>query len=162
MIIRKALREDIDEIIGVATSTVDQSYRSWLGDAVVNRYLETDKLSNYLNTHLTETWLILKNSKVIGFAICIENMIDYILIEASHQSKGVGTSLLAYCEDLLFMNYSTVSIESFEKNLASTKFFTSKGWLYINKYLDAKSQSTKLIFKKNIHDTIQSVNILSA
>ena len=162
MIIRKASKADMDEVIGIATATVDYSYRDWLGNKVVNQYLETDKLSAYLLSHLSHMWLALDGSKIIGFAICIENMIDYILVGKDHQSQGNGATLLTHCEELLFEKYSTVSIESFEKNKVSTNFFNSKGWSYVNKYLDAKSQSVKLIFKKSIQDLTSENITLSA
>lgn len=150
---RKAESKDIDSMIEISRYTIDKCYREWLDDYVVDLYLESDSLNNYLTQYLSNTWLVTSNSNIIGLAICVENMIDYILVHSDHQNNGIGLKLLNYCETSLFDGYSTIAIENFELNSSPVDYFRANGWEYVNKYFDAKFNLIKSIYAKKIHPT---------
>lgn len=141
---------DLEEVISIARNTVDKCYRVWLGNQAVERYLATRNLDNYLVDNFSNIFLLTENSKIMAFSICIENMIDFMLVDAEHQSQGIGARLLKICENLLFEKYSTISVESFELNTVPNKHLQANGWSYVNKYVDRKYNATKLIYTKKV------------
>jgi len=150
---RKAENKDVESIISISRYTIDKCYRKWLTAEAVEQYLEKDSLNNYLAQNINYTWLVAQDSKILGLAICIENMIDYILVHADHQNNGVGLKLLAYCENTLFSGYSIIAIENFELNSSPLEYFKTHGWTYTNKYFDPKFNQTKMIYKKNLNNS---------
>jgi len=146
--IRLASPKDYGVAIAMTKNTVDKCYRQWLGDDAVNKCLKSDKLDNYLRKYLPYTWLLSCNSKVVGYSICVENMIDFMLIDVNLQGHGLGTKLLTICEDMLFDDYSTISLESFKFNNKANIFLSANGWDSVNQYLDSRLNTHKLIFIK--------------
>ena len=146
--IKQASSRDLDVIISMSKYTIDKCYRDWLEDNVVDDCLASDKLDRYLVKHSSHTWLLTLNSKVVAFAICIENMIDFILVNVDHQGQGLGKRLLNSCEQILFEDYTTIAVESFKYNARANSFFTTNGWKLNNQYLDSRLNMHKLIFTK--------------
>ena len=95
-------------------TTVDRCYRDWLGNEVIEKYLASNKLDLYIDKYLEHTWILQKNVKSVAYTICVENMIEFMLVDVDYQRLGIGTELLKISEDMLFDNYSTISLESFK------------------------------------------------
>ncbi len=145
---RKALNSDFDAVITLSKETIDKSYRYWLGDRIVNQYLATDSLDRHIKNNIENVWLASDDNEIIGFAICIENIIEFMLVGYNYQRKGYGSQILEFCENMLLQKYETIALESFEKNTNANAFYNSNEWKMVNKYIDTKSLSTKLIFSK--------------
>ena len=146
---RKASYSDLTTILTISKQTIDKSYRYWLDDQVVNQYLSSNSLDKYLKNNIDNTWAAIIDNEIVGFAICIENVIDFMLVGHCFQRNGYGSQILDFCENLLMQTYDTIALESFEKNSKATAFYNFNKWAIVNKYTDAKSHSTKLIFSKN-------------
>ena len=146
---RKASSSDLNTLLAISNQTIDKSYRYWLDDEVVNQYLLSESLNNYLKSNIEHTWVAIIDDEIIGFAICIENVIDFMLVGYNFQRNGYGTQILNFCESMLMQTYDTIALESFEKNSKATEFYSLNKWEIVNKYTDPKSNSTKLIFSKN-------------
>jgi len=146
--IRKASVKDLDLIVVMTKKTIDKCYREWLDADSLDKCLASDKLDRYIEDSLQHTWLLQTNSNVIAYAICIENMIEFMLVDKKYQGQGIGTQLLMLCEGMLFEEYSTLSLENFKLNTKANSFLRSNGWESINEYLDPKINAYKYIFMK--------------
>lgn len=146
--IRKATHKDYTYILAMTKNTVDRCYRDWLGYEVVEKCLATNKLDLYIGKYLEHTWLLQKNTKTVAFTICVENMIDFLLVDVNYQKLGIGTELLKISEDMLFEDYSTISLESFKFNTKANSFLSINGWCSINEYMDPSMNTYKTIFIK--------------
>ncbi len=153
---RKALITDFDMVITLSRQTIDKSYRYWLGDRIVNHYLATDSLDKHIRENLKNTWIASDNNIIVGFAVCIENVIEFMLVGYEFQRKGYGSQILGFCENMLMQSYETIALESFEKNTVANEFYESNKWEIVNKYTDARSLSTKLIFSKKKFEGISN------
>ena len=145
---KQAKKTDLEVIITIAKKTIDQSYRYFLGDETVENYLSSRRLEKYLTKNIDKTWVSLLSDKIVGFSICIENVIDFVLIDADYQRQGLGTQLLQHCETMLFENHSVIALESYEKNTKATDFYLVNDWTKTEKYRDPKSNAIKFIFRK--------------
>jgi len=159
--IRLASPKDLGVIIAMTKNTVDKCYREWMGDEALDKCLKSDKLDNYLRKYLSDTWLLICNSKIVGYSICVENMIDFMLIDVNLQGHGLGTKLLTICEDMLFDSYSTISLENFKFNSKANTFLNANGWDPVNQYLDSRLNTHKLIFIKKSAITTGSRLVLN-
>lgn len=129
-------------------TTVDRCYRDWLGNEVIEKYLASNKLDLYIDKYLEHTWILQKNVKSVAYTICVENMIEFMLVDVDYQRLGIGTELLKISEDMLFDNYSTISLESFKYNIKANSFLSINGWNSINEYMDPSMNTYKTIFIK--------------
>ena len=146
---RKASNSDLNTLLAISKQTIDKSYRYWLDNEDVNQYLSSNSLDKYLKNNIDFTWVAIIDDEIVGFAICIENVIDFMLVGYKFQRNGYGSQILNFCEIMLMQTYDTIALESFEKNTKATAFYSLNKWEIVNKYMDAKSNSTKLIFSKN-------------
>lgn len=148
-------KTDLTDIQKIAKLTVNQSYRYFLDDVVVDQYLESGQLDEYLQNNIKNTWALYQDSKIIGFSICIENVIDFMLIDTNFHRQGFGTKLLKSSENLLFKKYKVIALESFESNTKAAKFYEANNWKETDKYKDPNPNATKVIYRKRISTDIK-------
>ncbi len=147
---RKALCADAVAVINIARYTVDTDYKKWLDPDLIDNYLSSKKFDDYLIKNLKHTWVVTIGTEIVGFAVCIENMIDYILVHADHQNRGIATSLLNFCEETVFSQYNTIALENYAANMELEQFLSKLGWEYSNKYTDPCFDLLKHIYIKKI------------
>ncbi len=150
-ILKQTNIDDIDQIVHLAEKTIAGSYEYFLGYNKVKEYLKNGHLENYLNNNLKNTWALIREKKIIGLSICIENVIDFMLIDVDLHRQGLGTRLLKLTEAMLFAKYEVIALESFEKNTKANEFYINNNWIRTEKYKDPKHDSTKLIFRKYLN-----------
>lgn len=138
----------LEAIKSIARRTVDQSYRSFLEASRVDHYLESGDLEQYLTKYIHQTWILLQESEIVGFSICIENIIDFMLIDVKFHRQGLGSQLLQECESLLFEEHETLALESFERNTHANNFFIANRWEKLARHKEPKIQTFKSIFIK--------------
>jgi len=154
---------DLECIQMIARKTVDHSYRYFLGDEIVDHYLNSGHLEAHLSNHINNTWALYKGNNILGFSICIDNVIDFMMVDADYHRQGLGTKLLQCCEDLLFENHQVIALESYEKNYKACEFYEANNWRKVAKYIDSKNNEVKYIFRKHLRaetDLLHSLFIL--
>ncbi len=150
-IFKHADTSDLTYIQEIAYRTVDRSYRYFLSDMVVDDYLNRGLLKNYLRNNSKYIWILTVDEKILGFSICIDNVIDFMMIDVDFHHQGLGTQLLQYCESMLFENNKVIALESYEQNTKACDFYKANDWLLTEKYRDSKQGAIKLIFRKQLH-----------
>ncbi|MFK7816304.1 MAG: GNAT family N-acetyltransferase [Gammaproteobacteria bacterium] len=140
---------DLNEIQKIAKKTIDQSYRYFLGDETVDHYLKSDHLDTYLRKNIDRAWSLHQEHNILGFSVCIDNVIDFMVIDAGQQRKGFGTMLLKHCENYLFENHRVIALESFEEHAIAHRFYEANNWKKIAKYKDTEYNAVKHIFRKH-------------
>ena len=155
---QRAKKSDLEIIQTIAKHTVDQGYRYFLDAHTVDDYLSSGRLDRYLIKNFNNTWILKLDESIVGFAICIDNIIDFMLINFDHHRNGLGTKLLQHCENMLFEKHQTIALESFEENTKATKFYLANNWAIVEKYRDTKARAIKLIFRKKMYDSEEKQN----
>jgi len=139
----------LETIKSIARRTVDRSYRSFLEASQVEHYLESGDLEQYLTKYIHHTWILSQETEIVGFSICIENIIDFMLIDVKFHRQGLGAQLLQECESLLFKGHETLALESFERNTHANNFFIANRWEKLARHKDPKTRAFKFIFIKH-------------
>ena len=147
---KHTVTSDLKRIQKIAKKTIDQSYRYFLGDTTVDHYLKCGHLESYLNSNIHNTWSLCQGNNILGFSICIDNVIEFMMIDADYHRHGFGTKLLQSCEGLLFENHQVIALENFEKNTKAYKFYEANDWEKIAKYKDPNYNEVKCIFRKRL------------
>jgi len=154
-IFKKAQSSDIDRILALAKRTVDRSYRDFLENFTVDKYLRSKHLETFLENYIKNTWILSKDNTLLGFSLCIDNVIDFMMIDVDHHRQGYGAILLKHCENLLFNNYNVIALESFEENIIARNFYLANNWINTETYRDPRANAVKIIFRKQLHTTIE-------
>ncbi len=140
-------------IQAIANKTIDRSYRDFLDNFTVDNYLNSKHLEVFLESNINNTWILHKNTTALGFSICIDNVIDFMMIDVDYHHQGYGTILLHHCEELLFEHYKVIALESFEENISASNFYLANNWKKTEKYRDPKQNAIKIIFRKQLYST---------
>lgn len=148
-IFKHTATSDLNKIQKIAKNTIDQSYRYFLGNETVDHYLKSNHLETYLSNNIDRAWSLYQGRNILGFSVCIDNVIDFMMIDVEHHREGFGTKLLKYCEDHLFQNHRVIALESFEEHSIAHKFYEANNWEKIAKYKDTKYNAVKHIFRKH-------------
>lgn len=127
--IRKAKRSEIDEIVQLAYSTFDKSYRPFLGDHNVNWYINNAELRKEILNHFSDLRVLSVNDKIVGFIIYFENFIHIMMIDTSEHHTGLGSFMLTSAEKELFKTNEHIKLQSFVGNTIATNFYLKNGWV---------------------------------
>lgn len=74
-----------------------------------------------------ELWGSFENQQLVGFIAFREGWIDHLYVLPSHQSRGIGNTLLAVAK----MQHQELSLWTFQRNLAARRFYERYGFLLI-------------------------------
>lgn len=95
--IRKAIILDTETIKKISRKTIDNNYRSFLGNKGVNCFIESGASDQYIDENIDDCWVIVNDNKIIGFSVCKGNLIDLMRIDHNYHREGYGTTLLKHC-----------------------------------------------------------------
>ena len=148
--IRKAIIQDAAPLKHISRKTIDNNYRSFLGNKGVNWFIESGASDQYIDENIDDCWVIVNDNKIIGFSVCKGNLIDLMMIDHNYHRKGYGTALLKHCENYLFITFNEIRLESFEGNVKANNFYNKNGWIEIERKFDQMSGINKITFIKKV------------
>jgi ribosomal protein S18 acetylase RimI-like enzyme len=146
--IRKAMASDITTRIAISRRTISASYRPFLGDEAVDTFIASGATDQYVRENIAQCAVILAEGKIVGYAVCKDNLIDLMMIDQEYHRRGLGTKLLAYCEAQLFQHFAELILESFEPNQQANSFYRKHSWIADRRFFDESSGVHKLVFRK--------------
>ena len=146
--IRQAESSDVDRLKALSRRTIEESYVPFLGDEVVENYIASGAVDQYVENHIQNCCVILAADVLAGFSVCKRNLIDLMMIDRKYQRQGLGTRLLKFVEYVLFTSFDELKLESFEPNSQANSFYTKNGWVGGETYLDDDSGVNKILFTK--------------
>ena len=148
-LIRKAVISDVSHLIALSRRTISASYRSFLGDEAVDAFIGSGAADRYVEENVGRYLVILRDEKVVGYAVWQDNLIDLMMIDQAAHRRGIGTLLLRQVEAVLFGRYDELVLESFEGNQRANAFYRKNGWRELSSRFDEESGGRKIIFGKS-------------
>jgi ribosomal protein S18 acetylase RimI-like enzyme len=148
-LIRKAVTSDVSHLMALSRRTISASYRSFLGDEAVDAFIGSGAADRYVEENVGRCLVILRDEKVVGYAVWQDNLIDLMMIDDAAHRQGLGTLLLQQVEAALFQRCDELILESFEGNQSANAFYRKNGWREVRKRFDEESSSRKIIFGKS-------------
>ena len=83
----------------------------------------------------SETWVFVKNEKVVGFIAMMKNEIGGLFVLPKNQSDGIGTQLV----NLVVEKFDKLEVEVFEKNSIGRAFYQKYGFDLMQKNMHQKT-----------------------
>lgn len=148
--IRPGRSADAEVLIALSRRTIAASYRSFLGDAAVDGYINGGAVDEYVSQNVDRSWVIMLDGQIVGYSVAKDDTIDLMMIDHPFHRRGLGTELLQHAEGILFQNYEQLTLESFTDNMPANRFYRKHGWNEIDRYHDDESGVDKIVFRKTI------------
>jgi GNAT superfamily N-acetyltransferase len=146
--IRQASSADVETLIALSCRTIRASYGPFLGQEVVNAFIGSGAVDQYIGDHVEHSTVILADDDIVGYAVCRGPMIELMMIDQRLHRCGFGTRLLQHCEGALFVHYDALTLESFAGNHPANTFYRKHGWEQVDRYCDTGAGVNELVFRK--------------
>lgn len=146
--IRNAEKMDSEALKAISRRTISANYRSFLGDRAVDGFLGSGAVDHIIEDSVHQSIVILAEGKAVGFCVYEGDLIELMMIDDEFHRKGLGSQLLAHCEQTLFKTYTSLRLESFEPNKIANNFYKKNGWIESKRYFDADTGVDKILFTK--------------
>ncbi|MFD4403023.1 GNAT family N-acetyltransferase [Nocardia sp. NPDC058499] len=152
LVVRPALRADITALQEIARRTIDASYRSFLGDEGVDRFIDSGASDEHVESHVRQghVYCLDVHGDPAGLMILDGPTVDLMMIDIRNHRRGLGKLLLSRAEEILFARYSEIRLETFAGNAAAIAFYRACGWSAVDRPdSDTESAVTKIEFVKS-------------
>ena len=149
LIIRKAIQEDLRVIQEIARGTIDKSYRSFLGDDLVDWFLSSGESDKELENQLGNCDVLLLDDSIAAFSIYFADLIHLMMVDAYLHRNGLGSKLLAHTETQLFnAGNNVIRVETFTGNQQAINFFKKNDWSLVRTVEDKENGFVRVFFEK--------------
>ncbi len=127
---RPATGEELEELPALARRTINASYRAFLGDEAVDRFVNSGASDAHVAHHLDqhETYCLTRDGRTVGFTLLEGPTLDLLMVEPDLHRRGLGRVLLRHAEDTLLGRYESIRLETFDTNTVATLFYEACGW----------------------------------
>lgn len=149
-LVRPALIDDLVPLQRLARRTIDASYRSFLGDEGVDRFIGSGASDDHVETHVRQGHVhcMEVDGRLVSLTILDGPTIDLMMIDAHRHRQGLGRTLLSHAEKTLFSHFSELRLESFAANDTANAFYTACGWSVAGR-LHPETAPAKIEFTKH-------------
>lgn len=148
--IRKANHRDLRVIQEIARGTIGKSYRSFLGDELVDWFLSSGESDNELEIQLANCDVLLVDNSIAAFTIYFDDLIHLMMVDVYLHRTGLGSIILAHTESQLFNSGNTViRVETFEGNQQAINFYKKNGWSIVRTEEDKANGFVRVFFEKH-------------
>ena len=148
--IRKATHQDLRVIQEIAKGTIDKSYRSFLGDKLVDWFLSSGESDKELEIQLANCDVLTIDTSIAAFAIYFDDLIHLMMVDVYLHRHGLGSKLLAHTETQLFASGNTViRVETFAGNQQAINFFKKNDWSIVRTEEDKENGFVRVFFEKH-------------
>jgi len=147
--IRKAKPEDLPALQDIARRTIDQCYRSFLGNEGVDWYIGSGECDREIERHIGHCVVATQKDKIAGFSMFFDNILHFILVDVQHHRKGIGSELISYAEKSLFTaGHDIIQLETIDGNQNALDFYLKNGWTIVSKQKDKTYDFMRNILEK--------------
>lgn len=148
--IRQANHQDLRVIQEIARGTIDKSYRSFLGDKLVDWFLSSGESDKELEIQLVNCDVLLVDTSIAAFTIYFDDLIHLMMVDVYLHRTGLGSKLLAHTETQLFNSGNTlIRVETFEGNQQAINFYKKNGWSIVRTQEDKENGFVRVFFEKH-------------
>jgi len=147
--IRKATPKDLRVIQELARGTIDKSYRSFLGDELVDWFLSSGGSDKELELQLDHCDVLLADGSVAAFSIYFDDLIHLMMVDSYLHRNGLGSRLLAHTEARLFAaGHAVIRVETFAGNRQAVAFYKKNNWTVARMEEDKENGFVRVYFEK--------------
>ena len=132
-------------IKAIAKRVIRLNYTPFLGTDAVQGFIESGQADKEIDDGIHNCTVLMGDAIPIGFAITKESLLHLIMIDTVFQRLGYGSKLLKHTEDMLFMRYDCIYLNSFKANTTASQFYFKNGWSLVQN--DEKCETDDMMIK---------------
>ena len=115
--IRKATHEDLRVIQEIARGTIDKSYRSFLGDELVDWFLRSGESDKELEHRLENCDVLTMDGSVAAFTIYFDDLIHLMMVDSYLHRNGLWLFKFLFGTYWIFQSaYDFVALDKFSED----------------------------------------------
>ena len=145
--IRAAVQSDEDTIIKLARRVTDVEARVYLGDAIVNWYLNSRACDNDIKKDLPNMLVLIEGQTVIGIMVWHGALLHLLMLDIPHHGTGAAHY---FCNAIIpnkLEEFGTIYLECFEKNERGNSFYRKTGWVAYDKTADVITGGNRVLYR---------------
>ena len=144
--------DDTNILKAIAKRVIRLNYTPFLGAEAVQGFIESGQSDKEIDDGIHVCTVLMGDAIPIGFAITKEPMLHLIMIDTVFQRLGYGSKLLQYVENMLFILYDRIYLNSFKANTIANQFYLKNGWSLVQDDERCETDDMTIRFeKKRIH-----------
>ncbi|NOQ27249.1 MAG: N-acetyltransferase [Bacteroidales bacterium] len=93
----------------------------------------------------SETFLAIKDRKILGFISMADNYLAAIFVQTNMQGLGIGKKLLNYIKD----KRETIQLKVYKKNTDSVQFYKRQDFKVLTEEVDKSTNEIELLMEWN-------------
>jgi ribosomal protein S18 acetylase RimI-like enzyme len=150
-VVRPALLGDLVVLQELAHRTIDASYRSFLGNAGVDWFINSGASDDHIQSHFRQghVYCMEADGEIVGLMILDGPTVDLMMIDVRRHRQGLGKVLLSRAEEALLTQYRDIRLETFVGNKAAIAFYEACGWLAAGQMDSGSEMPAKIEFVKH-------------
>ncbi|MEH6631422.1 MAG: GNAT family N-acetyltransferase [Halopseudomonas aestusnigri] len=146
-LIRKYKNTDLDDVLCCWESAFRLAH-TFIEETFIAK-VRVDIPAIYLPN--TETWVCVKEGKVVGFISLMGNEIAALFVDPKKHGLGIGQTLVnKACE----LRDEGLTVEVFKLNSLGRKFYSAYGFQYVSEYLFEDVGETVLQLKLSLNNDL--------
>ena len=140
--------DDINILKDIAKRVLRLNYSPFLGAGAVQDFIESGMADKEVDDGIRNCTVLMCDTTLIGFAITKESLLHLIMIDTIFQHSGYGSKLLQHVENMLFMRYDRIYLNSFRANTTANQFYLKNGWSLVRNDERSETDDTTIRFEK--------------
>lgn len=145
--IRPATMQDEQDILRLSRIVADKFTRSYLGDKIVDWYIDSGSCDEDMRKEILNSTLLLLDEQVIGNMIWHENQMHGFMIDILHHGTGAAQYFCSQIIPEKLKLYDELFVECFDKNFRGIAFYKKSGWTECGQVKDEMINGYRILFK---------------
>ena len=145
--IRPATEKDESAMITLSRIVVDRYTRSYLGNQVVDWYINSGNCDADMRKGLKNSTVLLLDEKIIGIMTWHENQLQGFMIDPDYHGTGAAQY---FCNQIIpekLNLYKELHLECFDRNHRGISFYKKNGWKEYGRLKDELIHGFRILFK---------------
>jgi GNAT superfamily N-acetyltransferase len=146
---RKAVKEDVPQLIAFLKETIVEVYGQILSWEVLQPWVEGDRLNSDVNQLLPNMIIAEKAGEILAVAANLDDMVAFLWVHPAYHRKGIGSVLLDLVEmEIQKSGHETARLECFSDNDKAMGFYLTRGWKLLCEEMDEEAGALKMVLEK--------------
>lgn len=131
----------------LSRSVADNYTRSYLGDKIVDWYIDSGKCDEDMRKGIESSILLLLDEKIIGIMIWRENHLQGFMIDICCHGTGAAQYFCSQVIPEKLNLYNELHLECFNNNHRAIAFYKKNGWTEYGQIEDEMINGHRILFK---------------
>jgi hypothetical protein len=148
LLIRKADKRDLNEIVAIWTEISLNEFSRYIGRANVKHFIDSGELKNESKRLLSNTYVLTQDRIIKGYVVIIEDLIELLVVKPDFQNTLAGKRLYDFAVNKIGESFDSVRVECFDGNAKVNSILERLGYNKDGSYRDELGFTTNRLYKE--------------